>query len=150
MSDTIILEGPDGRLYEIPAAKLASFAVPGERVAELRNRKSATASAGGHFRPEDAPPGIPPPPSPPTATSTSTTITAPGGGTIVLNFFFGPPAATATASPAAGQVEGYHMSFDANGIPTNHTELLWGDYIDKQGNPAVGWHSHDPVSGNAQ
>jgi hypothetical protein len=42
------------------------------------------------------------------------------------------------------------MSFDENGIPTNHSDMLWGDYIDKQGNPAVGFHSHDPVSGNAQ
>ena len=42
------------------------------------------------------------------------------------------------------------MTFDAHGIPVNHTEMLWGDYLDKQGNPAVGWHSHDPVSGNAQ
>jgi hypothetical protein len=47
-------------------------------------------------------------------------------------------------------VRGYHMTFDESGIPVNHSDMLWGDYIDKQGNPAVGWHSHDPVAGNAQ
>ncbi len=149
MSNTIVLEGPDGRLYEIPADQLGRFAVPGERVAELRQRAAPSAGAAGPFRPEDAPPGIPPPPTTPASTTTTTTIAAPGGGTIVLNFFFGGPP-TPTATGATTQVEGYHMSFDANGIPTNHTDLLWGDYIDKQGNPAVGWHSHDLVSGNAQ
>jgi hypothetical protein len=43
-----------------------------------------------------------------------------------------------------------HTTFDGEGAPTNHTDLLWGDYIDKEGKPAVGWHSHDPVKGNAQ
>jgi hypothetical protein len=103
----------------------------------------------GHLRPGDPlPPGVPPPPIPMTVSmpSASTTIATPAGGTVVLNFYFGPPA----PAPAAGEVEGYHMAFDANGIPTNHVDLLWGDYIDKQGNPAVGWHSHDPVTGNAQ
>jgi hypothetical protein len=165
MPDPIILEGPDGRLYEVPRDVLAKYAVPGERVAELRKKLGAPATPGAlppnHFRPGDPlPPGVPPPPSPGasmtvSSPSASTTIATPNGGTVVLNFFFGPPAEHAEAaagmspSPHAG-IEGYHMSFDANGIPTNHVDLLWGDYIDKQGNPAVGWHSHDPVTGNAQ
>lgn len=78
-----------------------------------------------------------------------------GQGGVVLNFFFGggPPAAlnmSAAYPPAESGVEGYHMTFDEQGIPVNHTEMLWGDYIDKQGNPAVGFHSHDPTTGNAQ
>lgn len=147
MPDPIILEGPDGRLYEIPRDVLAGYAVPGERVAELRKKLGApeapTDLPANHFRPGDPlPPGIPPAPA--ASPSATTTIATPNGGTVVLNFFFGPPA------PPPEEVEGYHMSFDANGIPTNHVDLLWGDYIDKQGNPAVGWHSHDPVTGNAQ
>jgi hypothetical protein len=55
----------------------------------------------------------------------------------------------AIAAEKARALEGYHMSFDENGIPISHTDMLWGDYIDRQGNPAVGFHSHDPVSGNA-
>jgi hypothetical protein len=43
-----------------------------------------------------------------------------------------------------------HMTFDEKAAPINHTELLWGDYVDKQGKPAIGWHSHDPVVGNAR
>jgi hypothetical protein len=43
-----------------------------------------------------------------------------------------------------------HFIFDENSAPANHTELLWGDYIDRKGKPAVGWHSHHPVNGNAQ
>jgi len=166
MSDPLILEGPDGRLYEVPRDVLAPYAVPGERVAELRKRLAHPATPGAlppsHFRPGDPlPPGIPPAPG--HGPSASTTIATPSGVTVVLNFYFGPPAGAApaahletaagmTPSPDAGieGIEGYHMSFDANGIPTNHVDLLWGDYIDKQGNPAVGWHSHDPVTGNAQ
>ena len=164
MPDPIILEGPDGRLYEVPRDVLAAYAVPGERVAELRRKMSPPATPGAlppqHFRPGDPlPPGVPPPPPSMTVASpsASTTIATPSGGTVVLNFYFGPPAAAAHVETAVGMspsvdslVEGYHMSFDANGIPTNHVDLLWGDYIDKQGNPAVGWHSHDPVTGNAQ
>lgn len=162
MSDPVILEGPDGRLYEIPAGELAKYAVPGERVAELRQQlHPATPGAlpPNHFRPGDPlPPGVPPPPTMPGASpSATTTIATPAGGTVVLNFYFGPPGPAPHLETAAGMspspdahIEGYHMSFDANGIPTNHVDLLWGDYIDKQGNPAVGWHSHDPVTGNAQ
>lgn len=150
MSDTIVFEGPDGRLYEIPAADAATYAVPGPRVAELRKRMAPSSSGNGlpagHFRPGDPlPPGVPPPPS--GGPSASTTIQTPGGGQVTLNFYFGAPTPTATAD---AQVEGYHMTFDANGIPSNHIDMLWGDYIDKQGHPAVGWHSHDPVTGNAQ
>jgi hypothetical protein len=113
-NDTIVMEGPDGRLYEIPREILAQYAVPPERVMELRRRQASTLPPG-HLRPGDPlPPGAPPPPA------------------------------------GVGIVEGYHMTFDANGIPTNHVEMLWGDYIDRQGHPAVGWHSHDPVTGNAQ
>jgi hypothetical protein len=74
-------------------------------------------------------------------------------GGVTLNFYFsGPPPLNMSAAypPAESGVEGYHMSFDEQGIPVNHTEMLWGDYIDKQGNPAVGFHSHDPATGNAQ
>jgi hypothetical protein len=154
MKETIVFEGPDGRLYEIPAEEAARFAVPGPKVAELRKRLAAPAGNGGgapagHFRPGDPlPPGVPPPPSTVKAPSASTTIQTPNGGNVTLNFFFAEPKAEKAA--AAGDVEGYHMTFDANGIPTNHLEMLWGDYIDKQGHPAVGWHSHDPVTGNAQ
>jgi hypothetical protein len=160
MSDTKILTGPDGRYYEIPADELARYAVPGERVNEVRQRLGATSDAGGgmpagHLRPGDPlPPGVPPPPSQPVMVmpgpSATTTIATPNGGTVVLNFFFGPPSGAATEAPPAGEVEGYHMTFGATGIPTNHVELMWGDYVDKQGHPQVGWHSHDPVTGNAQ
>ena len=165
--DTIVFTGPDGAYYEIPSEVARGFRVPPNRVAELRKRLTAdsgaaTPSDGAHFRPGDPlPEGVPPPPPEllmatqrASAPSASTTIATPSGGTVVLNFFFGPPTdaggATASASAPTGGVEGYHMSFDANGIPTNHVDLLWGDYVDKQGNPAVGWHSHDPVTGNAQ
>lgn len=170
MSDTTIIEGPDGRLYEIPKDKLAEFAVPGERVAELRKKMAgARAEVPGEPPGGPAPSGaaldaIPPghsalPPGhaamPPTSMSIS-----PGGG-VVLNFYFqtpppGAPVGTGhSGSEHAhgqrdGEVQGYHMSFDESGIPVNHSDMLWGDYIDKQGNPAVGWHSHDPVTGNAQ
>jgi hypothetical protein len=142
MSKTTILQGPDGRLYEIPDHMLAEFAVPGDRVAELRKRLAHAASPPEHAArpPEHA--------APPASMSLS------AGGGVVLNFYFqAPPSASAGAGQAAPSdqgVDGYHMTFDENGIPVNHTEMLWGDYIDKQGNPAVGWHSHDPVTGNAQ
>lgn len=159
-NDPVVFEGPDGRLYEVPAELLARHAVPPQRVAELRKRLAvtpgATAASAGHYRPGEQPPGIPPPPTQITATTTGNataiSVPAPGGGTIVLNIYIGgapAPGAEIAVSPA-GTVEGYHMTFDATGIPTNHTDMLWGDFIDKQGNPAVGWHSHDPVSGNAQ
>ena len=164
---TTILEGPDGQLYEIPRAKLATFAVPGERVGEIRKRKAAamhsnqppngshTASVPpGHYAPGELPPGPAAPPA------TSLTIQpSPHGGGVTLNFYFGAAGPTLDSgngvhvppeSPHSGSVEGYHMTFDESGIPVNHTDMLWGDYIDKQGNPAVGWHSHDPVTGNAQ
>lgn len=183
MSDSTILEGPDGRLYEIPLRKLAEFAVPGERVAELRRKMAnhatngaSNGSNGHHSATESAvppghaamPPGhvsLPPghaamPPGHTAAPAPSMSVN-PGGG-VVLNFYFqapptGTPAAVSVSAPhnaaslsTDSGVQGYHMSFDESGIPTNHTDMLWGDYIDKQGNPAVGWHSHDPVSGNAQ
>ena len=95
------------------------------------------------------------------ATLSLSTGPAGASGGMTLNFFFGgaaPPglggviaaAGAGAAAPAATGVEGYHMTFDEHGIPTNHSEMLWGDYIDKHGSPAVGWHSHDPVTGNAQ
>jgi hypothetical protein len=56
----------------------------------------------------------------------------------------------AQPAQAGGGIEGYHLAVDEHGIPHSHTEMLWGDYIDKQGKPAVGYHSHDPVTGNAQ
>lgn len=146
MSDSTIIQGPDGRLYEIPNDRLGEFAVPGERVAELRRRMADKATAGsgnGHHAP--MPPGHAP--MPPASMSIS-----PGGG-VVLNFFFHappPPGPAPVSPPSEHSVEPYHMAFDESGIPVNHTEMLWGDYIDKQGNAAVGWHSHDPVTGNAQ
>jgi hypothetical protein len=167
MSKTTILQGPDGRLYEIPDQVLAGFAVPGDRVAELRRRlaqaqPASGAPAAGASSPASSPsssspgPGaalppehaaMPPGHAPPASLSMS------AGGGVVLNFYFqAPPGAGAGAArtPSDLGVDGYHMTFDENGIPVNHTEMLWGDYIDKQGNPAVGWHSHDPVTGNAQ
>jgi hypothetical protein len=77
---------------------------------------------------------------------------------VVLNIFLGgaapPTVQMHSAAPphthAESSIEGYHLAFDENGIPHNHSEMLWGDYIDKQGRPAVGYHSHDPASGNAQ
>ncbi|MCA9679573.1 MAG: hypothetical protein H6708_10470 [Kofleriaceae bacterium] len=174
MSQSYVFEGPDGRLYELPADVMAKHAVPPEKVAALRQRLAvgAAASGGGdhgdggstgapagHYRPGEQPAHIPPPPASVAAptvgaaaapATSSTTISTPNGGTVVLNFYFGPPGPQANGHAAVGAVEGYHMTFDAHGIPVNHTEMLWGDYLDKQGNPAVGWHSHDPVSGNAQ
>ncbi len=166
MSKPITFEGPDGRIYQIPSDVMSQYAVPPEKVAEVRKTLGAPAAPdggmpSGHFRPGEAPPGYPPPPTDigpgavASGASTTTTVPTPNGGAIVLNFFFGPggpglPAGGPHATAAPTQVEGYHMTFDSHGIPTNHHELLWGDYIDKQGNPAVGWHSHDPVSGNAQ
>jgi hypothetical protein len=46
-----------------------------------------------------------------------------------------------------------HITFDdvdGGMAPVNHTELLWGEYIDRRGRAAIGWHSHDPVTGNAR
>jgi hypothetical protein len=119
---------------------------------------AAPASSGdlppGHFRPGELPPGHTA--APPTADGMPAMSMHPDGqGGVTLNFFFagGPPPAvnmSAAYPPADAGVEGYHMTFDEHGIPVNHTEMLWGDYIDKQGNPAVGFHSHDPATGNAQ
>jgi hypothetical protein len=147
MSDTIVFEGPDGRLYEIPASDAARYAVPGSRVAELRKRAApAPADDGpppGHLRPGDPlPPGVPPPPA---SASATTTIPTPGG-TVVLNFFFAQPGATQTV--ATESVEGHHMVLE-HGIPTLHTDLMYGEYIDKHGASQIGWHSHGP-HGNAQ
>ena len=160
MSDTTILEGPDGRLYEIPNDRLAEFAVPGERVAALRKQMASAAavSVSAAVGSDSLPPGhsaLPPGHAamPPTSMSIN-----PGGG-VVLNFYFQTPPSGVPGTPGGdehvhsgddGGVQGYHMSFDESGIPVNHSDMLWGDYIDKQGNPAVGWHSHDPVTGNAQ
>lgn len=47
-----------------------------------------------------------------------------------------------------------HMTFavdlDGGTVLVEHKEMQWGDYLDRQGRPAVGWHSHDPATGNAQ
>lgn len=170
---TTVLEGPDGRLYEIPNDQLASFAVPGSKVAELRSRMAATAggpgaapNGGGNGQPapaEHARLGELPPGHPGYAqqqqmlAASAIASAAPAGAGVTLNFYFGAGAAPtismgagASVAPPDSGVEGYHMSFDESGIPVQHTDMLWGDYIDKQGNPAVGFHSHDPVSGNAQ
>lgn len=156
MSQTTILEGPDGRLYEIPNHMLAEFAVPGERVAELRKRMAQ--AVRDHERPHSRPaatPDMPPPvhasvPDMPPghAAGPPASMTVNPGGGVVFNFYF--QASPPPGPSVADGVQGYHMTFDENGIPVNHTDMLWGDYIDKQGNPAVGWHSHDPVTGNAQ
>jgi hypothetical protein len=166
MSKTTIVQGPDGRLYEIPDQMLAEFAVPGDRVAELRKRlaePAGGASAAGPGSPPSsshagagAGAALPPrhaalPPDHAAAPPGSMSMSA--GSGVVLNFYFQTPPSAAgagRASPSDLGVDGYHMTFDENGIPVNHSEMLWGDYIDKQGNPAVGWHSHDPVTGNAQ
>ena len=164
--DKTILEGPDGRLYEIPNDALASYAVAGARVVELRkamaptNGASVGGSAGdsthGHFGPDNIPPGHPAASVPATSAGSngqmqSMTIPTGANGSVTLNFFFSgaQPEAVAPEQHDTG-LEGYHMSFNEIGIPVNHTEMLWGDYMDKQGNPSVGWHSHDPVTGNAQ
>ncbi len=136
-----VLEGPDGRLYEIPLDRLAEFAVPGPRVAEIRKRISkqmgvvdappsldgdiAAPPPDGHFRLGDLQPGHP-------GYAQQQAILA------------------ALQAERARSLEGYHMSFDEMGMPISHTDMLWGDYIDRQGNPAVGFHSHDPAHGNAQ
>lgn len=141
MSNTRVLEGPDGMLYEIPTDVLAKYAVPGPKVAELRARLAAKAAPAesalppGHHR------------MPPAAASAA----APA----VINIYVGggapPTVQVHQGGQAAGSgVEGYHLAVDEHGIPHHHNEMLWGDYIDKQGKPAVGYHSHDPVTGNAQ
>jgi len=142
MSETKVLEGPDGMLYEIPAEVLAKYAVPGHKFAEFRDRLAAKAAP-----PAEAPlpPGhhrMPPP-------------AASGGAPAVINIYVGAGPAPSVqvhnqANGGGGGIEGYHLAVDEHGIPHHHTEMLWGDYIDKQGKPAVGYHSHDPVTGNAQ
>lgn len=168
---TTILEGPDGRLYEIPDDELARYAVPGPRVAELRKRLgqaaeptggngAGAAAADEHFRLGELPPdhpGYPQQQAILAAMGGTAPAAAASGGGLTLNIYVtGGPTPQVNVqqagapAPADDGVEGYHMTFDANGIPVSHTEMLWGDYIDKQGNPAVGFHSHDPVHGNAQ
>lgn len=49
-----------------------------------------------------------------------------------------------------GSVAHAHMTYDDAGIPVQHIEMRWGNYVDRQGDPAIGWHSHDPVTGNAR
>jgi hypothetical protein len=138
--DTHVFEGPDGRLYEIPLARLAEFAVPGPRVAEIRKRVSQKMLS---VTPQPSLDGEPPPP--------------PDGHARLGDLPPGHPGwaqqqaiLAALQAERARSLEGYHMSFDESGIPVSHSDMLWGDYLDKQGNPAVGFHSHDPVSGNAQ
>jgi hypothetical protein len=155
MSQTTILEGPDGRLYEIPNHTLAEFAVPGERVAELRKRMAQASrdhkDPHDPHDPHDRPAATPDMPAGHAAAPPASMTVNPGGG-VVFNFYFqaSPPPPPPSGPSSDDGVHGYHMTFDENGIPVNHTDMLWGDYIDKQGNPAVGWHSHDPVTGNAQ
>lgn len=76
------------------------------------------------------------------------------GAPIILNIFVGgatPQQVRVQPAVAPEQgVEGYHLAVDENGIPHDHADMLWGDYIDRQGRPAVGYHSHDPVAGNAR
>ncbi len=145
MSNNKVLEGPDGMLYEIPEDVLAKYAVPGPKVGELRAKLAAKAApAPAPNGDASLPPGhhrMPPPPS---------AAAAPA----VINIYVGggaPPTVQVHNQPAAGGgIEGYHLAVDEYGIPHHHNEMLWGDYIDKQGKPAVGYHSHDPVTGNAQ
>ncbi len=62
-----------------------------------------------------------------------------------------PPDASLRAHPGDPSLKHLELDDSDGGVaPINHHELLWGDYIDKRGNPAVGWHSHDPAIGNAQ
>jgi hypothetical protein len=136
---THVLEGPDGRLYEIPLDRLAEFVVPPQKVKELRMRISKTMNAA--TPPPDID-GTPPPPPDGHARLGELPPSHPG-------WLQQQAIMAALAAERARAAEGYHMSFDENGIPISHTDMLWGDYIDKQGNPAVGFHSHDPVSGNA-
>jgi len=152
MSDNKVLEGPDGMLYEIPAEVLAKYAVPGHKFAEFRERLAAKATAATPLPKGEAPlpPGhhrMPPPAA----------ASAAGGAPAVINIYVGAgPAPTVqvhnqtNGSSNGSGIEGYHLAVDEHGIPHHHTEMLWGDYIDKQGKPAVGYHSHDPVTGNAQ
>jgi hypothetical protein len=155
MSTTKVLEGPDGMLYEIPADVLAKYVVPGPKVAELRARlgAKATATAPSPASPASAAPAAaaPLPPGhhrmPPPGASAAPAV---------INIYVGAGAPPSVQVHQAGQqasgggIEGYHLAVDEHGIPHHHVEMLWGDYIDRQGKPAVGYHSHDPVTGNAQ
>jgi len=137
---TQILEGPDGRLYEIPLDRLAEFAVPGPRVAEIRKRISKQMLA------QQPPPSLDGEPPPPPDGHARLGDLQPGHPGFVQQQAI----MAAVQAERARALEGYHMTFDENGIPISHEDMLWGDYIDKQGNPAVGFHSHHPVHGNAQ
>lgn len=62
-----------------------------------------------------------------------------------------PADASLRTHPGSSELKHLELDETDGGIaPRNHRELLWGDYIDARGNPAVGWHSHDPVTGNAR
>lgn len=167
MSKTAILTGPDGRYYEIPLADLAGYAVPPEKVADLRKELGARAASAEPAEPGALPPGhaAAPGSTPPGHAAAgpapaghsapgmqSMSIQPNGQGGVVLNFYFGgaPPTAPDAGTGTDAGVEGYHLTPDESGLHWPHTEMLYGDYIDKQGNPATGWHSHDPVTGNAQ
>lgn len=159
---TTVLEGNDGTLYDIPDEVLARYAVPGSKVRELRERLAgravapATAPAaagsadGDHARLGELPPDHPGYAQQQAIQAAVELARAESGGGVTLNIYVGGKKQPAVSLDVEGDVEGYHMSFDESGVPVSHTDMLWGDYIDKQGNPAVGFHSHDPVAGNAQ
>jgi hypothetical protein len=137
----IVYEDPKtGEIYEIPASVLAQYRASRERVlkimAERANGSSAPAAPAAPAEPAGA------------AAPGEQNITLPAGPQpIVLNIYLGGGQVQVTQKPSG--VAGYHMAFDENGIPHLHHEWLWGDYIDKQGKPQVGYHSHDPATGNA-
>jgi hypothetical protein len=63
----------------------------------------------------------------------------------------------APAPAAVPDAQGYrdkHLVFDdeldGGPVPQAHADLRWGNYIDREGRPAVGLHSHDPATGNAR
>src|SRR5262245_57321626 len=107
MSKTHVLEGPDGRLYEIPLDRLAEFVVPGARVAELRKRISAGMVAA--TPPPDID-GTPPPPPDGHARLGELPPSHPG-------WVQQQAIMAALQAERARSLEGYHMSFDENGIP---------------------------------
>jgi hypothetical protein len=62
----------------------------------------------------------------------------------------GPGRAEVSADAGPGEMSDKNFVFDENGAPTYHTDRLWGNYVDKDGKPQVGWHSHDPKTGVAR